>query len=42
MVVTGMIPKEVDYYESEKGQREFREWQTQRQAEQTEGKEGKK
>ena len=29
------------YYESEEGQREFREWLAQREAEQTEGKVGR-
>ena len=37
-----ILPDILAYYESEEGQREFREWQTQRQAEQTEGKDGKK
>ena len=35
------LPDILAYYESEEGQREFREWQAQREAEQTEGKEGK-
>ena len=36
-----ILPDILAYYESEEGQREFREWLSQREAEQTEGKEGK-
>ena len=36
-----ILPDILAYYESEEGQREFREWQAQREAGQTEGKEGK-
>ena len=35
-----ILPDILAYYESEEGQREFREWMTQREAEQAEGKEG--
>lgn len=34
-----ILPDILAYYESEEGQREFREWLSQREAEQTEGKE---
>ena len=37
-----ILPNILAYYESEEGQREFRRWQVQREAEQAEGKEGKK
>ena len=37
-----ILPDILAYYESEEGQREFREWQAQREAEQTEGKEEKR
>ena len=37
-----ILPDILTYYESEKGQRQFREWQAQREAEQAEGKEGKR
>ena len=37
-----ILPDILAYYESEEGQREFREWQAQHKAEQTERKEGKK
>ena len=36
-----ILPDILAYYESKEGQRELREWQAQREAEQTEGKEGK-
>ena len=36
-----ILPDILAYYESEEGQREFREWQVQREAGQTQGKEGK-
>ena len=36
-----ILPDILAYYESEEGQREFREWLVQREAEQTEGKVGK-
>ena len=36
-----ILPDILAYYESEEGQREFREWQAQREAEASEGKEGK-
>ena len=36
-----ILPDILAYYESEEGQREFREWLAQREAGQTEGKEGK-
>ena len=36
-----ILPDILAYYESEEGQREFREWQVQREAGQTEGNEGK-
>ena len=36
-----ILPDILAYYESEEGQREFREWLAQREAEKTEGKEGK-
>ena len=36
-----ILPDILAYYESEEGQREFREWLAQREAEQTEGKVGK-
>ena len=36
-----ILPDILSYYESEEGQREFREWLAQHEAEQTEGKEGK-
>lgn len=36
-----ILPDILAYYESEEGQREFREWLAQRETEQTEGKEGK-
>ena len=37
-----ILPNILAYYESEEGQREFQEWLAQREAGQTEGKEGKK
>ena len=37
-----ILPDVLAYYESEEGQREFREWKAKRDAEQTEGKKGKK
>ena len=37
-----ILPDILAYYESGEGQQEFREWQAQREAEQTERKEGKK
>ena len=37
-----ILPDILAYYESEEGQREFREWQAQREADRTEGKERKK
>ena len=37
-----ILPDILAYYESEEGQREFREWLAQREAEQAEGKEGEK
>lgn len=36
-----ILPDVLAYYESEEGQREFREWLVQRGTEQKEGKEGK-
>ena len=36
-----ILPDILAYYESERGQREFREWLAQREAEKTEGKVGK-
>ena len=36
-----ILPDILAYYESEEGQREFREWLAQRETEQTEGKVGK-
>lgn len=36
-----ILPDSLAYYESEEGQREFREWLAQREAGQTEGKAGK-
>ena len=36
-----ILPDILAYYESEEGQREFREWLALREAEQTEGKVGK-
>ena len=35
-----ILPDILAYYESEEGQREFREWLAQREAEKTEGKGG--
>ena len=35
-----ILPDILAYYESEEGQREFREWLDRREAEKTEGKEG--
>ena len=35
-----ILPDILAYYESEEGQREFREWLAQREAEKTEGKVG--
>ena len=35
-----ILPDIMAFYESEEGQREFREWKAQREAEQTEGKIG--
>ena len=35
-----ILPDILAYYESKEGQREFREWQAQREAEQAGGKEG--
>lgn len=37
-----ILPDVLAYYESEEGQREFREWKAKRDAEQTEGKKGEK
>lgn len=37
-----ILPDILAYYKSEEGQQEFREWQAQCEADQTEGKEGKK
>ena len=37
-----ILPDILAYYESEEGQREYREWLAQREAGQTEGKEGRK
>ncbi len=37
-----ILPDILAYYESEEGQREFREWKAMREAEQTEGKTGEK
>ena len=36
-----ILPDILAYYESEEGQREFREWLAQREAESSEGKAGK-
>ena len=36
-----ILPDILAYYESEEGQREFQEWLAQREAEASEGKEGK-
>ena len=36
-----LLPDILAYYESEEGQREFREWLAQREAESSEGKAGK-
>ena len=36
-----ILPDILAYYESEEGQREFREWLSQREVEQMEGKAGK-
>ena len=36
-----ILPDILAYYESEEGQREFREWLAQRETEQAEGKAGK-
>ena len=35
-----ILPDIIAYYETEEGQREFREWKAKRDAEQTEGKKG--
>ena len=35
-----ILPDILAYYESEEGQREFREWKARREREETEGKEG--
>ena len=35
-----ILPDIIAYYETEEGQREFREWKTKRDAEQMEGKKG--
>lgn len=35
-----ILPDIMAFYESEEGQREFREWKARREAEQTEGKKG--
>ena len=35
-----ILPDIIAYYETEEGQREFREWKANRDAEQTEGKKG--
>lgn len=40
-IARGILPDILAYYESEEGQREFREWLAQREAEKTEGKVGK-
>jgi len=37
-----ILPDILAYYESEEGQREFREWKAKREAEQAEGKTGEK
>ena len=37
-----ILPDIIAYYETEEGQREFREWKAKRDAEQTEGKKGEK
>ena len=37
-----ILPDILAYYESEEGQREFQKWQAQREAGQTEGKEGER
>ena len=37
-----ILPDILAYYESEEGQREFREWPAQREADPTEGQEGTK
>ena len=37
-----ILPDIIAYYETEEGQREFREWKATRDAEQTEGKKGEK
>ena len=37
-----ILPDILAYYESEEGQREFRQWLAQREADKTEGKAGKK
>ena len=37
-----ILPDIIAYYETEEGQREFREWKANRDAEQTEGKKGEK
>lgn len=37
-----ILPDILAYYESEEGQREFREWLAQREVEQAEGKAGKR
>ena len=36
-----ILPDIIAYYETEEGQREFREWKTKHDAEQTEGKKRK-
>ena len=41
-ILPDILPDILTYYESEEGQREFREWQAQREAEQAGGKVGKK
>ena len=37
-----ILPDIIAYYETEEGQREFREWKAKRDAEHTEGKKGEK
>ena len=36
-----ILPDIIAYYETEEGQRKFREWKARRDAERTEGKDGK-
>ena len=37
-----ILPDIIAYYETEEGQRQFREWKAMQEAEQTEGKNGEK